>query len=261
MTGAGRKVAVMTVDHMAVPAPDGDGFVLGVLGASGGVGASSLATACAVRATAARRAVVLLDAHPWSGGLDVVAGMDLATGLRWAHLRDVRGDVDPHRLVAELPSDDSGLRCLSWGSGPQGDPGDPGPVLSAVRAAVEVTVVDLPRPGSPVGGHQQWWSACSEVVLLLEASVTGIGAAAVLAEHAEALTGRALAGAVVRSPTPLTDQAVAAFLGVPVLAALGADRSVAACLERGVAVGSEPGPLSETADEVLAGVLPMVRAA
>lgn len=251
----------MTVEEGGAVSHGGEGFVLGVLGAAGGVGASTLATACAVRAVAARREVVLLDAHPWSGGLDVLAGMDLAPGLRWAQLRDVRGDVDPQRLVGELPTDGGGLRCLSWGSGPQGEPGDPMPVLSAVRTAAELTVVDLPRPGVPVAGHQQWWAACTEVVLVVRASVTGIGAAAVLAEHVEALTGRALAGAVLRSPACLTDQAVTALLRAPVLAALGVDRAVPACLERGVAVGSESGPLSDAADEVLACLLPTVRAA
>lgn len=254
-------VVLMNMAHDGEKTPQGDGFALGVLGASGGVGASALATACAVRAAAARRDVALVDAHPWSGGIDVLAGMDLVSGLRWAQLRDIRGDVDPQRLVGELPTTDAGLHCLSWGGEPPAEPPGPGPVLSAVRNAVEITVVDLPRPGAPVAGHQQWWSGCDAVVLVLEASVSGIGAAVATAKHLAELTGQGVAGLVVRSPTALTDQAVAGILGAPVLVRLGEDRSVAVCLERGAALGSESGPLSEAADEVLARVLPMVRAA
>ncbi|USQ79632.1 hypothetical protein NF556_18890 [Ornithinimicrobium faecis] len=251
----------MTVRQEVVVTPAGEGFVLGVLGASGGVGASVLAAACAVRAAAARRDVALIDGHPWSGGLDVLAGMDLVPGLRWPQLRDIRGDVDPQRLVGELPASAAGVRCLSWGADTPAEPTGPQPVLSAVRAAVEITVLDLPRPGVPVTGHQRWWSACDELVLVLDASVAGIGAAAATAKHLEESTGQALAGLVVRSPTPLSDQTLAEILDAPVLVRLGEDRSVSVCLERGAAVGSDSGPLAEAADEVLSRVLPMVRAA
>ena len=58
------------------------GVVLGVLGASGGVGSTALATACAVRSAAAGRDVVLVDAHPWGGGIEMMAGTDAEAGLR-----------------------------------------------------------------------------------------------------------------------------------------------------------------------------------
>lgn len=235
---------------------DGGGIVIGVLGASGGVGASTLATACAVRAADAGREVTLVDGHPWGGGLDVLAGMDLQPGLRWADLRGIRGDVDAHRLVGELPVDRHGLRCLSWGSHlPGDDPPGPEPVLSAVRAASQVIVVDLPRPAAPPAVHQEWWSACDEVLLIVDATVTGIGAATVLAEHVSPTW------LVLRSPSSLPDEVIAATLGVPVLVRLGEDRSVRVCLESGAAVGSGSGPLAAAADQMLAEVLPGLRAA
>ncbi len=186
-----------------------------------------------------------------------MAGLDLEPGLRWSALRDVRGDVDPQRLVGELPATSSGLRCLSWGVPPAGEePSGPEPVLSAVRAAVELSVLDLPRPATPAIGHQRWWGVCDAVVLVVEASVTGIGAATAVAPGVEGL-----AGIVLRLPTPLPDKVIGATLGAPVLARLGEDRTVRVILERGGAVGSDSGPLADAADEVLECVLPRIRAA
>lgn len=235
--------------------PVADGFVLGVLGAPGGVGASSVATACAGRAALAGRTVVLLDAQPWGGGIEVLAGLDAAPGLRWPDLTGVQGDVDGTRLVAELPVNEDGVRCLSWGPAPpDGAVPGPAPVVTALRRAVPVVVVDLPRPAA-AEGHEAWWAACDEVVLVMEPSVTGLGAAIAVARSWPP------AGVVVRTPAHVGAVDLEAALGVPVLACLAEDRSVARCLERGLAVGAAPGALAEVADVLLSLLLPAVRAA
>lgn len=232
------------------------GCVLGVLGGSGGVGASALATACAVRAAAAGRDVVLVDGNPWGGGLDVMAGLDVEPGLRWADLGGVLGDVDETRLLDALPVGQARVRCLSWGA----DPPDsialgPEPVLSALRRAAGLVVLDLPRPGAGPA-HRPWWEWCDELVLVVEASVVGIGSATVTAAQARRLTG-----AVLRSPSVLEETELQSAVGAPVLARLADDSTVRRCLERGDPVGTQPGPLSDAADEVLAAVLPGLRAA
>lgn len=241
-------------DGVGQPDP---GFVLGILGASGGVGATAVATACAVRAAAAGREVVLVDAHPWAGGIEVMAGTDSQPGLRWDDLSEVRGDVDPWRLVGELPTGETGFRCLSWGAHPPpGEPPGPDPVLSAVRAGTSVTVVDLPRPAVPGAFHQEWWSSCSAVVLVVEASVVGIAAAALLAEVVPQVSG-----VVLRVPASIAERELVAAVGAPVLAQLPEDRTVARCVERGRSVAGESGALAAVADEVLAALLPGARAA
>lgn len=230
--------------------------MLGVLGASGGVGATALATACGVRAAAAGREVVLLDGHPWGGGIEIMAGTDGAPGLRWIDLLAVRGDVDPWRLVGELPVGESGLRCLSWGEGVpvEAVPG-PDPVLAALRAAVPLVVVDLPRPCGD-GSHQLWWAQCDEVVLIVEATVTGLGSGLVLAQELPRLSGL-----VLQKASRAVEGEISTALGAPVLARLSEDSSVARCLERGRAVGLEDGALADAADEVLGQLLPGLRAA
>lgn len=230
--------------------------MLGVLGGCGGVGASALATACAVRAAAAGRDVVLVDGNPWGGGLDVMAGLDAEPGLRWVDLGGVLGDVDPARLLEALPVSKARVRCLSWGANPPGSGSlNPEPVLSALRRAVGLVVLDLPRPALGMA-HQQWWEACHELVLVVEASVVGIGAATVIAPGVRQLTG-----AVLRSPSVLKDAELHTAVGAGVLARLRDDSSVRRCLERGDPVGAQPGALSDAADEVLAAVLPGLRAA
>lgn len=233
-----------------------DGFVLGVLGASGGVGATALATACAVRAAAAGREVVLLDTHPWGGGIEVMAGLDSAPGLRWIDLLAVRGDVDPWRLVGELPLGQGGFRCLSWGDrAPREAPPGPDPMLNALRAAVPIIVVDLPRPAGD-GSHQLWWQECDELVLVVDATVPGLGSALVVAKDLSSCSGL-----VLREATRGVSSEVSAALAAPVLARLTRDSSVARCLEQGRAVGSEEGSLADAAEEVLGHLLPGLRAA
>lgn len=232
------------------------GFVLGVVGASGGVGATALATACAVRAAAAGREAVLVDGHPWGGGIEVMAGVDAVPGLRWADLAGVRGDVEPDRLLAELPTRQPGLRCLSWGSRPPtGDPPGPSPIVPALSRDGRLVVVDLPRPAAR-SHHEQWWQSCDQILVVVDASVVGISAAAVLAEDLPPGWG-----VVLRAPSTLDDADVMTAVGAPVLARLRDDDIVSRCLERGDPVGSHQGPLRDAADELLSVVLPAVRAA
>lgn len=229
------------------------GHVLGLLGASGGVGATTLAAACAVRAALAGVQVVLVDAAPWSGGIEVRTGTDADAGLRWPDLVGARGDLDGRRLIADLPGTD--LRCLSWdGTAPPAEPPGPHPVVRALRAATELVVVDLPRAGAT--GAVPWWEACDDVLLVLDAGVSGLPAAAVTAPHVAPLTG-----AVVRRPGGVGREAVARVTGVPVLAEVGPDRSVDGALVVGNPVGKAPGALADAADGLLAALLPGGRVA
>lgn len=79
------------------------GQIIAVMPASGGVGATSLAAAIAVRAAAAHRTVVAVDLDPWSGGLDVTFGLEQEPGWRWDRLGESAGVVDGLRLAERLP--------------------------------------------------------------------------------------------------------------------------------------------------------------
>nr|WP_242440998.1 septum site-determining protein Ssd [Streptomyces sp. CB02923] len=119
---------------------------VGVIGGSGGAGASTLACALAVTAARARRRTILVDADPLGGGLDVLLGGEKEEGLRWPAFAESRGRVGGGALEEALPRLHS-LRVLSW------DRGDtvaiPPQAMRAVMAAARrrggAVVVDLPR--------------------------------------------------------------------------------------------------------------------
>jgi hypothetical protein len=150
--------------------------VLGVLGASGGLGASTLAAALAVAATrelttSGLPPAVAVDGALGGGGLDTTACVEHLPGLRWPDLAGVRGEVCGADLVVELPRCAGGARVLAAA------PGAPPPqevvssVVQAVRAAAGLVVVDLPGAGAGPGqggdgATEPLLDACDAVLLL-----------------------------------------------------------------------------------------------
>ncbi|KRE60854.1 hypothetical protein [Nostocoides sp. Soil756] len=114
--------------------------VIAVVGASGGLGASTLSLAVGRRLAATGSRSVVVDLALGAGGLDVTAGIEHLTGRRWADLAGVRGRVPPGPLLEALPAE-GGCRVLSAGG--------PGPVMvspGAVRDVLET----LTTAGVPV---------------------------------------------------------------------------------------------------------------
>ena len=119
--------------------------VLAVTGARGGLGASVLLLHLAWALSRAGRRVAMMDLDP-AGGLDLLCGETVLTGLRWADLPAEESAFRPGHLVGALPA---------WHALPvlTGDVrGGPLPcadaVLEAMRAEHDVVLVDLPR-GAP----------------------------------------------------------------------------------------------------------------
>src|ERR1035437_8400119 len=121
--------------------------VIGVVGGSGGVGASVLTAAIAVRAAQAGLGAVCLDGDRLGGGLDVMFGLEQERGVRWPDLAGARGRIDGPELLRRLPSVD-GVGVLSFDRAQNVPPAAEvlREVLLALSGAVDVVVVDLPRP-------------------------------------------------------------------------------------------------------------------
>ena len=151
--------------------------ILAVTGARGGLGASVLLLHLAWALGRAGRRVAMMDLDP-VGGLDLLCGESVLTGLRWADLPAEESAFRPGHLVGALPV---------WHAMPvlTGDVrGGPRPcaeaVLEAMRAEHDVVLVDLPRGAPPPPGAR---------VLL----ITGLDLRSAIA--AESITSR-LRGAV-----------------------------------------------------------------
>jgi secretion/DNA translocation related CpaE-like protein len=229
------------------------GLVVGVIGARGGAGATSLSVALSLAAGRTSRRTLLVDADPYGGGIDLALGAECVSGSRWADLAS-DGPLSVESLVSSLP------RCgevtvLAWSR--ESPPAIPAPVVSSVLATArrgsDLVVVDLPR-------------------CFGEASLVALDAADVVLEVCPAEFRAAVAGhriaetvgsyvedvrLVVRGPAPtgLTAEEVAAAVGLPLFGWLDPEPELERLLDEGEPPGrSGRGPLAAFCSDLLAGL-------
>jgi hypothetical protein len=255
------------------------GQIIAVMPASGGVGATSLAAAIAVRAAAAHRRVVAVDLDPWSGGLDVTFGLEQEPGWRWDRLGESAGVVDGLRLAERLPRTlDVAVLAMPLPTlaadrqpdrdvvsiGSQGteegvfDPGVPGAlagwvewihdVVVGLAEAHDLTVLDLARDDRVLGA----------VVPLVDALVivAGVRATELAAAGAAVPTAQALGAdpwVVLRGPgAGEVEDLVSDELDVEVVATFSDDHRIVAEVAEGIPPGYRGrGPLVSVADGLL----------
>jgi MinD-like ATPase involved in chromosome partitioning or flagellar assembly len=144
------------------------GNVVGVVGGSGGVGASSFAAIVA----AAAGGGVLVDLDVTGGGIDVALGIEATPGARWSGLRVAGGRLDPTTLVEGLPQ--WGPVAVLAADVPALDPSAVLQVLEVATGA-GLVVVDLPRASCPERAAALLH--CDLVVVVARADVDGLVAA------------------------------------------------------------------------------------
>jgi secretion/DNA translocation related CpaE-like protein len=228
--------------------------VVGVVGGSGGAGATTLA--CALGQVAAGRGPTLVvDLDPLGPGCDRVLALDESTGVRWDSLGTASGRLSGRSLREAVPRRE-GLGVLGWPATPGSlDAGAVRQALSAARRGHDTVVVDLPRAGHLVA---ETVARCALVALVVRPSVTGVVAAA---RWVAALPDASRVGLVVRGHG--ADPArVAALVGVPVVTTMSDQRGLVEALDLGLGpVRSRRGPLAAAAREVLAATTPRAMAA
>lgn len=224
--------------------------VVGVVGARGGVGATTLAAALArhwAAAAVGRRpvgrghgtgtdhdpaGVALADLDPAGAGLDVHLGLEASPGIRWADLSGARGDVPGEELASLLPAW-CGVAVLSgdrWRPG--GAPADVvADVLDALIACHRTVVLDLGRREVLDGGPAL--ERCSTVLVVTPRDLRSVAGVVALREALRPVVGDVRL--VVRGPGPggLGALEVAHVVDVPVAGTLPDDRGLAARVERG----------------------------
>jgi hypothetical protein len=237
--------------------------VLGVVGASGGVGTSTLAVALALRAGSAVGAVACVDLVLESGGLDVTACVEHLPGLRWQDLAGAQGRLDGADLLAALPAEGP-ARILSAGEstgGPTGGGGGstrggrllqvpPDPVVadcvSALSAVCALTVLDL-------GTSTRWAALCTDLVLVAGTAARQLADAGAVAA-ALSRSGGAEVRLVLRTGRrgTVAPEEVAAHLDLPLGGVLADDPRSVGDADRGRPPGSRAGgATSVAADRVL----------
>lgn len=220
--------------------------VLGLSGASGGLGTSTLACAVSGLAASLGRRSLLVDLAPNAGGLDHVAGCAHEPGIRWP----AREEGMLSLRTGDLPCW-RGVRVLS-----QRGPVLPAPGLGPTAASAvsrlagdhDVTVLDLPRPDHP---HAfLWWRLCSTVVLVTGTTPPQVGAGLVARDLAppDLLVLRAA------QRGGLHPQDVAHVLGLPPVAELPHDATVPVAVLEQEWPGSAEGPVRQAAAALLARV-------
>ena len=204
--------------------------VFAVLGGRGGAGASVLAAGLAVTAARRGRRVLLVDADPLGGGVDLVLGCQSVTG---------------------------DLTVLSWDrSGPPTVPAAAMSVaLDSGRASRDLVVVDLPRRLDDAAVLAL--SAADRVFLVVPAELRACAAASMVAAQVAAHTDAL--ELVVRGPGPgrLRPYEVARALGLPLAGTLRREPDLARGLERGdPPAGTGRGSLAELCARLLDGLVP-----
>lgn len=209
------------------------GVTIGVLGGSGGAGATVFAAALA-QVAAESGPALLVDADPLGAGVDRVLGLEAADGIRWDSMLQTTGRLSSRSLREALPRSD-GLSVLTW---PTDRPASlqafaVREVLSAGRRGFATVVVDLPRHRDAV--VEEAISRCDHVVLVATLTVPGVSSAARVAHGLPGPTpARHLVTRGNRSGVP--PESVARLLRMPLVAAMGDQRG----LDEAITLGAGP---------------------
>lgn len=207
-----------------------NGQVLAVMGAGAGSGASTLAATLALASAARSQRVLLVDADPLGGGLDLLLGIEDAPGIRWPDLAASRGRLSAHGLMQALPHA-SGVSVLAGGgSGDDLTVEAMTSVLDAGARGFDLVVVDLPRQVTPA--TECVLARAQQTLLVVAPRVRATAAAAHLAEAIGPRTS--VVGAVVRGDRgALSEDAMLAALPVDVVGRLPYQPGLAARSDEG----------------------------
>ncbi|GAB4006649.1 septum site-determining protein Ssd [Nocardioides ultimimeridianus] len=226
------------------------GRVIGVIGGTGGAGATTFACALGQWAQRAGETAVI-DCDPQGPGLDRVLGMESTEGFRWDALCTTTGRLSARALREALPRRGR-LGVLSWyvDATPQTlQAFAVREALSAARRGHRTVVLDLPR--TPDRLIDEVASRCDQLLVMTVAGVAGVaGAARMRARFGE----HPHVGLVLRGES-LSAAEVARAVRLPVVTQMRDQRAVNESIDLGLGpLRSGRGPLARACAEVLATV-------
>ncbi|HSU36850.1 MAG TPA: septum site-determining protein Ssd [Propionibacteriaceae bacterium] len=233
------------------------GRVVGVLGGSGGVGASTLAAGLAFTAAREWERSMLVDADRYGGGIDLLVGAERVDGWRWPRLARASGHLGD--LGGQLPTVD-GIDVLAMARTSHPPDWELGAeplraVLGSARRGYELTVVDLPHGAGPA--VEEVLRLADLIVLVLRDDLRGVAAGREMLAVIE--ESRSEVGLVLRQSRPrlLNASVVAEGLGLRLLGTIADDSTLVVAAERGDPPGrSLRSPLAQLCRELLREVTP-----
>jgi secretion/DNA translocation related CpaE-like protein len=227
---------------------------IGVIGGSGGAGATTLACALA-SVVAARGPALLMDLDPIGPGADRVVGLEGVDGVRWETLVASTGRFGSRSLRDALPQRGA-LAVLTWSAAAGGALREASvrEVLGAAQRGNDVVVVDLPRHCDEVAMGVV--ARCDHVVLVsgltLPAVAASVRVVAQLQESAPSLHVVVRGGA-----SGLSAEQVVEALRLPLLVQMRDQKRLVEHIDLGLGpVHSRRGPLSRAARTVCARLVP-----
>ncbi|MGL5811119.1 MAG: septum site-determining protein Ssd [Nocardioides sp.] len=226
----------------------GNGVTVGVVGGSGGAGATTFACALGQLAATRHGGSLVIDTDPLGPGIDRVLGLESKEGIRWDALQRTTGRLSARSLREAVPSVD-GVGALTWSPGPQGSL-QAFAVREAVSAAARghrTVILDLARHGDPL--IEELATRCDRVVVLVKPDLTGVASALRVCDR---MAAAAKLGLVVHG-SGVDPHEIAALADAPVLAAMNSQRGLAEAVALGAGpLASRRGPLARAARDVLA---------
>jgi secretion/DNA translocation related CpaE-like protein len=244
----GELMAELSEAAEAAVADGPRGAVVAVIAGRGGAGASIFAAALAHTASESSDAL-LIDADPWSGGTDLLLGIEAHSGLRWPDLTLQGGRLNYAALREALPRH-RGVSVLSGGRGGDIEAAPMGAVVEAGSRGGATVVCDVPRRSTAAADTAL--ESADLVIVLVTADVRSCAAAEGVARWVSTVNPNA--GVVVRGPAPggLRSRDVAEIVGLPLLASMRPQPGIAESLERGGLRLPRRSPLAAAARRVMA---------
>jgi secretion/DNA translocation related CpaE-like protein len=236
----------LLADSEEVP---GRGRTIGVVGGSGGAGASTFACALGQVGSASGPALVV-DTDPLGPGLDRVLGLDSVPGVRWDDLASSAGRLGARSLREAVPGGADRPGVLTWSPGAATEP-EPAVVREAVAAAQrghDLVVLDLARQRSAL--VDELAARCDRLLVVVAATLGGVASTVRLLDRLHAGPAAALA---VRGGALSWDD-VERATGLPVVVELPEQRGLHEAVDLGLGpVRHLRVPLARAARRVLDG--------
>lgn len=217
--------------------------VVGVVGAAGGVGASSFAAALA-RAGAEAGLQVALAEGAGNPALSVLLDATYSPGLRWADLAGSGLDVGD---VSDSLPRWHGTRLLLGDDRPSPGMTAGEPVITGLAHTHDLVVMDLQRSDVAAGVTKRW---CDAVLVLTTPGLPALSAARALCATLSTESVHLVVRGPIRAGVPRGE--IPAMVRAEVLTYMRAERSLEASVERGLTPGDHRrGPLLRAARETL----------